>query len=260
MSYATDGYAVLHDVIPETLRVGLERSITDAYLLQARKVMGDKADDLDSAVGLLEDHDREAGYQALGLIAQSGGARALAAWSGFRVIASDLTGWDLSYLTPPSPFVNLPHSQRLLYHWHAEAHYYPKRRRLLNFWMPLFAPKNADNGTMYVARGSHLLGELPFAEYRGYDVNDVGKPNHFVQYEIPESFIAGCEQVAIDAIPGDLVCFDRRTVHASSANLSPRPSYAAVLRAWDPSTDLTLSGNIAATPYGGDYGRPGLTC
>jgi hypothetical protein len=47
-------------------------------------------------------------------------------------------------------------------------------------------------------------------------------------------------------------------VHTSNQNFSKRYSVAVVARVWDPTDDLTLSGSIAATPYGGNVGRPNL--
>ncbi len=48
----------------------------------------------------------------------------------------------------PALFVNRPNTERLLYKWHSEAHYYPKRRRFLNIWLQLFDTKSKDNGSM----------------------------------------------------------------------------------------------------------------
>jgi len=47
-------------------------------------------------------------------------------------------------------------------------------------------------------------------------------------------------------------------VHTSNQNTSGKYSIAVVVRVWDPSDDLTLSGSLAATPYGGNIGRPNL--
>lgn len=249
------------DTVPPDLLAGMEQSVVECFRAQASKLGairdkipdGDTVETLDAIVGLLEDLDREAGYQASKLVTQSQGARRLAAWPGFDELVDGLT-----LVCPPSLFVNIPGSQRLLYRWHREAHYYPKRRRFVNVWMPLFRTKHAGNGTMAFALGGHLLGDLPFAEYAGYDDTDVGKANHFVQYEIPESFIAGCEIHHVHASPGDMISFCPDTVHTSTPNTSHEISYAAVLRVWNPTDDLTLSADLAATPYGGDYGRPGL--
>lgn len=58
--------------------------------------------------------------------------------------------------------------------------------------------------------------------------------------------------------PKDLVFFHRNLVHRSNQNKSDKYSFAVVSRIWDPSDDLTLSGSMGATPYGGNVGRSDL--
>ena len=48
----------------------------------------------------------------------------------------------------PGIFVNRPKTKRLLYKWHSESHYYPKKRNFLNIWLPIFDNKSDKNGTM----------------------------------------------------------------------------------------------------------------
>lgn len=255
---ARGGFCILRGAVPTYLRLDLEHAMTLSYGIQARKIAAVRrqcpdAASLDQFVTLLEDHDQEAAYQALPLVARSQGGRRWAAWDGWGAIAEEMLDLQPAFamVTPPAPFVNVPSVDRLLYRWHCEAHFYPKRRSFVKTWTPLFRPKHAGNGTMVMARGSHLLGDLPFAEHDG-------APNHFNQFEIPEAFFADCERVEIHAEPGDLVIFDPRTVHAGSPNRSAEPSYAAATLVFDVRNDLTLSGNMAATPYGGDYARPGM--
>lgn len=259
-TFARDGFVVLRGVVPTYLRCDLQDAMAACYGIQARKIAalrpllgtGATPEALERTVTLLEEHDQEAGYQALSLVGRSQGGRRWAAWDGWGALAEELLSVQPSFaFVLASSFVNLPGSERLLYRWHCEAHYYPKRRRFLNCWTPLFRAKHAGNGTMALARGSHLLADLPFAEYQS-------GPRHFRQYEIPESAVAGCERVDIAAEPGDLVVFHPRTVHSSSPNRSREPSFAAVTRVFDVRDDLTLSGDMAATPYGGDYGRAGM--
>ena len=59
-------------------------------------------------------------------------------------------------------------------------------------------------------------------------------------------------------MPGDLYVFHKGMVHRSNQNFSNDYSFALVARIWDPSYDLTLSGSINATPYGGNIGRADL--
>lgn len=262
---ARDGFVVIPQAIPTYLRTELEQAIRQCYAIQARKITAIRHNNpgpasLDQLLKLFEQHDHEAGYQALALLARSEGGRRWSAWDGWGKIAERFLGCHPSFgiVGPPVPFINLPKFERLLYHWHCEQNYYPKRRNFVKCWTPLFRPKHAGNGTMVMARGSHLLGELPFVEYTGYSPASVGKANHLTQYEIPESFFADCERVKIHAEPGDLVVFHPRCIHSSSANMDRQPSYAAATLVFDVRADLTLSGTLDAKPYGGDYGRPGM--
>jgi hypothetical protein len=272
-SFFEDGYLLLRSVVPSSLREMLERSIVQSYAMQAlkflalREKLGGRppedfrtVEDLDEIVGLLEEHDREAAYQALWLIEASPGGRAFTAWDELAQISARLLRCpqELTLMTPPAPFINQPNSKRLLYRWHSEAGAYPKRRNFLNIWLPLFRDKHSKNGTMILARRSHVLDDVPFVDYRGYDRETLGTANYLVQYETPESFFLECERVPVEAAVGDLVVFHRKTIHTSAPNTSPFTTYVGVMRAWDPRGDLTISGDIQAKPYGGDLGRPGI--
>ena len=157
----------------------------------------------------------------------------------------------------PALFVNRPHTDRLLYKWHSEAHYYTKRRNFLNIWFPVFNKKNYENGSMSFKAYSHNR-DFPFADYKGFNKDSENKANHFVQYEIPESFLKNYIQEDVEADPTDLLLFDRRMVHRSNQNLSDVYSVAVVARVWNPEHDLTLTGAMEALPYGGNLGRSGL--
>ena len=75
----------------------------------------------------------------------------------------------------PGIFINRPKTKRLLYKWHSESHYYPKRRNFLNIWFPIFTNKNEKNGTMCIKEKSHPLNDLPINEYQGYDKSSENK-------------------------------------------------------------------------------------
>ena len=158
-------------------------------------------------------------------------------------------------LDGPALFINRPNTKRLLYKWHSESHYYPKRRRFLNIWLPLFNQKTKANGTMSFKEKSHK-SEFPFSDYVGYD-NET-KKNSYTQYEIPSKFVENYKEYFCEASPKDLVIFHRGLVHKSNINNSNKYSLAAVARVWDPTDDLTLSGDIDALPYKSNTGRSNL--
>ena len=154
-------------------------------------------------------------------------------------------------------FVTRPRTDRLLYKWHSEAHYYPKRRRFYNIWFPLFSDKKIENGTMSFKTKSHLV-DFPFADYQGFNKDSEGKSNYFIQYEIPENLLTDYSEHFCEIPRTSLIIFHRNLVHRSNQNLSDEYSVAVVARVWDPTADLTLSGAIGATPYGNNIGRPNL--
>ena len=159
----------------------------------------------------------------------------------------------------PGIFINRPKTKRLLYKWHSESHYYPKRRNFLNIWFPIFFNKSEKNGTMFIKEKSHLLNDLPFNEYQGFDKSSENKKNHFIQYEVPENFVKNLKTFKSNLNVGDLLVFHRKSIHTSTPNLSKKYSFAIVFRVWDISKDLTMSGDLAVSPYRDvGNGRPNL--
>lgn len=255
----------------------VERAIADLYLMQARKIADYREplhpdaiadltplETLTKVLSLLEVDDKETLYQAQKFLPASQVVRSLFCddFIDYAAHLIDVPGASippsLFLLEGPGLFVNQPGQVRLLYHWHSEAHYYPRRRRLLNIWIPIFGDRTAANGAMSVLPGSHLK-QWDFAEYQGYDKATHGKRNHFVQLQIPQTELVGWDPVISEACRGDAILFHRNMVHRSNSNVSNDFAFALVARLWTPIEDLTLSGQVNATPYGGDGGgRPGL--
>lgn len=272
---AEDGYAVLKGFFDRSSLQEFERSIVQSYCMQALKI-GATADqlgkdrsldsftgveDLDRAVLALEAEDTVAGYNAMKIVDNSVNARRFAADRKLCALASALLDCPEGLLTVagPQPFINVPTNKRLLYRWHKESHFLPKRENFLNIWFPLFRPKGENNGTMTVKPGSHRAKLDKFIEYKGYDRETMGKAQHFAQFDIPEYMIEEFETVFIIAEPGDIVVFVPSLVHGSNINQSNEISYTGVMRIFDYRADLTLSGDPMTRPYTGeDYGRPDL--
>ena len=254
---------------------GFERQIIALYAMQARKI-GEYRSEVDAILAdqdlnnlsrlskillLMEASDKDAAYQVQKFLPRCQSLRALFDDRFMALCAGLLQTHERNLLLDgPALFVNMPTVQRLLYKWHSEALYYPKRRRFLNVWMPVFGPRTEENGAMSVLPHSHkrVWDASMMSEYTGYNKDSENKKNHFVQYEIPQNFLADYSIVHCTADQGDVIFFDRNLVHTSNANTSSAPAYAVVCRVWDPSDDLTLSGNMEATPYGGNTGRANL--
>ena len=234
-----------------------KKSITKIY--NSSLPIGDK---LSQILELNEKNDKEALYQLQKLYPSSNELRNII---GKKIIMNEFRKLlNLKKNHPilidgPGIFINRPKTKRLLYRWHSEAHYYPKRRNFLNIWFPIFFNKSEKNGTMFIKEKSHKLNDLPFNEYKGYDKSSENKKNHFVQYEIPENFVKHLKTFKSNLNVGDLLVFHRNSVHTSTPNLSKKYSFAVAFRAWDISKDLTMSGNLGVTPYrDASNGRPNL--
>ena len=265
------GFTTLKDFFTSKELHNFETIVVDLYLLQAKKIGDYRQQAIDvensnmsnfekfSAIyEMMELNDKDALYQVQKYLTSSVGARALFS-ERFNHLTTSLLGSKKNsvLIDGPALFVNRPNTERLLYKWHSEAHYYPKRRRFLNIWLPLFNNKSRSNGTMSFKEKSHLR-DFPFSDYQGYNKNTQNKSNYFIQYEIPSNLLKEYKDHWCDVSTKDLVIFNKNMVHTSNQNTSDKYSVAVVARVWDPTDDLTISGSLTATPYGGNIGRPNL--
>jgi ectoine hydroxylase-related dioxygenase (phytanoyl-CoA dioxygenase family) len=251
--------------------VAFEECVVDLFVLQAQKIGEYRNDAIRiqqsslsnfekfcSIYEMMELNDKEALYQVQKFLTSSPQARALFN-DNFLALTNSILGSKKNsiLIDGPALFVNRPNTERLLYKWHSEAHYYPKRRRFLNIWLPLFDTKSKDNGTMSFKVAAHKR-DFPFTDYQGYNKDTQNKSNYFIQYEIPANLLNEYKEHWCEVNPRDLIIFHKNMPHTSNQNISKKYSVAVVARVWDPTDDLTLSGSIVATPYGGNVGRPNL--
>jgi ectoine hydroxylase-related dioxygenase (phytanoyl-CoA dioxygenase family) len=266
-----NGYSTIKNFFNQKELITFEECVVDFFLLQAQKIGEYRSEALRieksgrsnfekfcSIYEMMEQNDKEALYQVQKFLASSPQARALFNDKFLALTGSILGSKNNRVLIDgPALFINRPNTERLLYKWHSEAHYFPKRRRFINIWLPLFDNKTKENGTMSFKKGSHKR-DFPFSDYQGYNKDTQSKSNFFVQYEIPPNLLTKYKEYWCEVNPSDLVIFHKNMVHTSNQNFSKKYSVAVVARIWDPTDDLTLSGSIAATPYGGNVGRPNL--
>jgi hypothetical protein len=234
-----------------------KNSITKIY--NSSLPLGDK---LSKILELYEKNDKEALYQLQKLYSSSIELRNIIGTKflikEFKKLLELKENQPL-FIDGPGMFINRPKTKRLLYKWHSESHYYPKRRNFLNIWFPIFFNKSEKNGTMFIKEKSHLLNDLPFNEYQGFDKSSENKKNHFIQYEVPENFVKNLKTFKSNLNVGDLLVFHRKSIHTSTPNLSKKYSFAIVFRVWDISKDLTMSGDLGVSPYRDvGNGRPNL--
>jgi ectoine hydroxylase-related dioxygenase (phytanoyl-CoA dioxygenase family) len=261
--FQNQGYTIVENFWPPELLNAWENSIILFYLRQAIKIKSLKeklaplvrtkltVNELDTILLSLENDYKEAAYQVIKMVEGSLAAHQMMSFNKLIDMASSLLNCPSNLLTMAgiNPFINLPSTKRLLYKWHTEGCYYPKRRNFLNIWFPIFRDKNIKNGTMWFCKKSHTIAERHFIEYQGYDKETENKKNHFIQYEIPESELTEYEKIPVIAKRGDIVFFHRSMVHAGTVISSATASYASVMRIFDYGNDLTLSGDYATQPY-----------
>ena len=266
-----NGFSTIKDFFSQKELASFEECVVDLFLLQAQKIGEYRKEAIRiqqsslsnferfcSIYEMMELNDKEALYQVQKFLTSSPQARALFNDKFLALTGSILGSKKNSVLIDgPALFVNRPNTERLLYKWHSEAHYYPKRRRFLNIWLPLFDTKSKDNGTMSFKVAAHKR-DFPFTDYQGYNKDTQNKSNYFTQYEIPANLLNEYKEHWCEVSPRDLIIFHKNMPHTSNQNISKKYSVAVVARVWDPTDDLTLSGSIAATPYGGNVGRPNL--
>jgi hypothetical protein len=265
--FENDGIIALKDYFSSNQLIGISDAIVQLYLNQHNKI-GDYPEiklsenlfeTMNKIVLSMEENDKEALYQVQNMIPCNLQILQFFTKENIELFAQLLgvTSKDVM-VSGPGLFINNPGTERLLYKYHNESHYYPKRRNFLNIWMPIFHNKTRENGAMRVKLKSHNLVDQGFVEYTGYNKNTEGKASHFIQYEVPEVFHKECEEFICEYELGDLVIFKRNLLHTSNANTTKLPSYALVYRIWEGSKDLTLSGDFTIRPYSGKDGRSNL--
>lgn len=249
MSFAKTGFEHNREFFDQETLGWFEGAIAHLFRIQFDKIGDYKGEDRDllAICERMEEKDKDALYQVQKLLPKSQCVRELFNYA-FTSHCARLLKCSVGELLVDGPglLINRPNTTRLLYKWHSEAHYYPKRRRFLNIWFPVFADKTKDNGVMSVKLGSHKR-DWPFVEYQE-------GPNAFRQFEIPENFVTEFQEHTCESKRGDLIIFDRNLVHRSNPNRSDKYSFACVVRVWTPEDDLTLAGDFEVTPYGGDKG------
>jgi len=275
MKFAETGICVFKNILQKKALDLFYTTLLDITFFHLRKIKENKksitkiynsslpiGDKLSKILELNESNDKEALYQLQKLYSSSNELRNII---GTKILMNEFRKLlELNKNHPllidgPAIFINRPKTKRLLYKWHSESHYYPKRRNFLNIWFPIFFNKNEKNGTMFIKEKSHLLNDLPFNEYQGYDKSSENKKNHYTQYEVPENFVKHLKTFKSNLNVGDLLVFHRKSIHTSTPNLSKKYSFAVVFRVLDISKDLTINGNLDVSPYRDvGNGRPNL--
>jgi len=145
--------------------------------------------------------------------------------------------------------VNLPKNKRILYNWHNATNGYPKRNRCINFWLPVLANKNHQNGTLEISEASHKISNYPFLEYKSKLPS-----NNLTQNEIPGDLFKKHKSKKIDLKIGSILGMHNNIIHRSTLNNSSACSYVCVFKVWSISKDWTVSSNLDQKYFTGDTG------
>ena len=269
--FKKEGFYIFKSFFLEEEIIDLESTVSNLYYLQAKKI-GDYKDltkvlsnpdtsnfeKFSSITKNLELKDKEALYQVQKFLEISPKVRSIFDQNFFELCSALMNSkLENILLNGPALFINNPSNDRLLYKWHSEISYYPKRRNFLNIWFPLFSDKDKNNGTMKFKVKTHKH-HFPFSEHQGYQLNSDDKKKSFIQYEIPDNFLVDFDEFCCEVSRRDLVIFDKNLVHSSTINNSKKVSASLVAKVWDPENDLTLSGNLDSKTYKNDVGRSNL--
>ncbi|MGE4157735.1 MAG: phytanoyl-CoA dioxygenase family protein [Planctomycetota bacterium] len=269
-AFDRQGFTVVRGLLPSTLRKAMLITACRIFGMQADKLglspspqKGSPLQELDTLSTLLDEHDPDAFSWAQDMVSQSHAAARMGTAKVLTQSVSRLLACpEEALLREGGRLVpSLPGNTRRLYTWHSEASWLPLRRNFVNIWTPLFRPKSRGGGSMWLVPGSHRREPWPFIEWRGHGEDTLGRKDHYLQYDVPESEIRGLPGICVDAEPGDVVFFHRNLLHRSELNESPHPTYIWVDRHFDLRADPTLSSNINIRPYSPESvlaGRPGL--
>ena len=172
--------------------------------------------------------------------------------AGIIKVATDVLGCPINTLLLDGPnfFINIPSEERLLYKWHTEVHYYPKRQKFVNLWIPLFGDRDETSGAMQILPSSHR-SVFSFVEYKGFSKRESQDAMTFQQFEVPTGEIQDFDPITINVKRGEVLLFDKNLVHRSVANISSQPVFTLVCRLWTNASDHTMSADIAVKPYTG---------
>jgi hypothetical protein len=238
MTFSSDGY--IRTTVPMDKLEAAEEVITALYVMQARKC-GFDVDTVQDALKAMEpEHKREA-FEVLGLIASSPVCQG--PFHALLPQAEELLDGNPAYTQTPGILLFINYTQRTMYGWHTEAHYYPKRRDLINVWMPIFTDRLGTD-TMSIIPGGHKK-HYSFQEF------NMGA-NSLSHFEIPDDELDMDREYYLESRRGEAFLMHRNMPHRS--NPSHDISFALVGRIWNPEGDLTFSSKPSAKPYTDDMG------
>lgn len=252
------GFEILPDLIDKQLLSSLESEVKNLFKLNFRKVVPElkgitelSNQEFFNWMRIVDQNYPKELYEFCKLIKDSyAGSRVYT--SDIMTVASGILGCPINTLLLDGPyfFINIPSKERLLYKWHTEVHYYPKRKKFVNLWIPLFGDRDETSGAMQILPYSHR-SVFSFVEYKGFSKRESQEAMSFQQFEVPTVEIQDFKPRTINVKRGEILLFDKNLVHRSVANISSQPVFTFVCRIWTHELDHTMSADIAVKPYTG---------
>ena len=125
----------------------------------------------------------------------------------------------------------------------------------LNFWVPASDDLNSIINLIDALYESKFYKiQIINLDLSNSDINELKKFMNIAINTISK------DSIDVNIIPKKYIDFKEKNRKISSNfNKSKNYSFAIVLRVWQSSSDLSLSGDMSAYPYGGDFGRANLS-
>ena len=192
------GHTTIKNFFSDKQMKSFENSVLSLYLMQAQKIGEYKIkankiknskrsnfEKISKVFEMMEKNDKEALYQVQNYMQNSVSMNQLFDESFLNLMSLLLNSKKNDILIDgPSLFINRPKTKRLLYKWHSESHYYPKRRRFLNIWFPLFT-KKFKPGSSY-----HLGSSFKMKKIKDLFSTDIlGRPHNCRKISVVDSTI-----------------------------------------------------------------------
>lgn len=116
--------------------------------------------------------------------------------------------------------IDQPEEKGRTYNWHQQVFYSIPESSFVQLWAPLIYPTTKENGTLWVAKGSHKHG---VAEATWTEI-----PNGATQIIVKPSLVDKYEQMQVEMELGDLMVFSPMTFHKSGENKSAHVRFSMI--------------------------------
>ncbi len=224
MSYTieNDGFEIIKDCIPSNKIQELQDyalSLLKYFERKGNLSLGDG--ELIGKITALENNNKYCFQEFCRMMGESLACQKIACQDDILNKAYNIFKHKNLNLVDCAVFFNHPEVERLQYKWHTEISYFPNCRELLTLWFPWVSKVNVENGTMVVARGSHL---------KSYPNQKIRKEGHLTQMKIDESYFSNDEKTPCELEIGDAVLFSAKCAHKTGTNLSEEARITMIVR------------------------------